>query len=67
MKSRPDQTVLAEMLDQLEARIAVAVETIGRLRRENRELTQKVAAAERLRQQALEKLNGIIDRLGSLR
>lgn len=67
MKRRPAETVLAEMLDQLEQKIVAAVEVIGRLRRENRELAEKLAVAERLRQQALEKLNSIIDRLNAMR
>ncbi|MEO0074044.1 MAG: cell division protein ZapB [candidate division WOR-3 bacterium] len=67
MKKTPAETALAGMLDQLEAKVIAAVETIGRLRRENRELAERLAAAERLRQQALDKLNSIIDRLSSLR
>jgi hypothetical protein len=57
---------LAGQFDVLEAKIEAALELIARLRRENRELADALAAAERLRREAARQLGTVIDRIGAL-
>lgn len=57
---------LTEQLNELERKIDQAVELLSRLRRENRELQEKIARMETLRLNLMEQLNSIIDKIDSL-
>lgn len=57
---------LNEQLNELERKIDQAVELLNRLRRENRELQEKIARLEGMRRTLIEQLNSIIDKIDSL-
>ncbi|MEO0025883.1 MAG: hypothetical protein ABIK22_02290 [candidate division WOR-3 bacterium] len=62
----PADRKLNEQLNELERKIDQAVELLSRLRRENRELQEKIARLEKLRQTLINQLNTIIDKIDSL-
>jgi FtsZ-binding cell division protein ZapB len=66
MKQPAAESRLSARLDELAAKIDAAVELIARLRRENRELEERLAAAEQRRAAALAKLAAILDRIDAL-
>ncbi len=62
----PADQKLNEQLNELEKKVDQAVELLHRLRRENRELQEKIARLERMRQTLIDRLNSIIDKIDSL-
>lgn len=65
MKHEPDPE-LVEQFRLLEAKIDEAAETIVRLRLENAELRRQLDAARQSRQQALERLDDVLDKLDTV-
>uniref|UniRef100_A0A7C4GDT1 Cell division protein ZapB n=1 Tax=candidate division WOR-3 bacterium TaxID=2052148 RepID=A0A7C4GDT1_UNCW3 len=66
---KPETVVDKELEAQfrlLEKKIDAALELIGRLRREKKELEERLAEAVRLRQEAVRQLNTFLDRIDAL-
>ncbi|MEN9979072.1 MAG: hypothetical protein ABIK38_01835 [candidate division WOR-3 bacterium] len=62
----PADRKLYEQLNELEEKIDQAVELLSRLRRENRDLQEKIARLDTLRLKLIDQLNSIIDKIDSL-
>jgi len=57
---------LVEVFSELERKIEAAIELISRLKEENRELSRRFSEAERLRQETAERIDAVLDRIGTL-
>ncbi|MEO0086215.1 MAG: hypothetical protein ABIK37_06235 [candidate division WOR-3 bacterium] len=67
MKTEPGpEKELEAQFRLLEKKIDAALDMIGRLRREKKELEERLAEAARLRQEALQQLNALLDRIDAL-
>jgi hypothetical protein len=57
---------VARQLELLEEHVDAAISLVGRLRHENEELRARLAESDKVRRQALERLDSLLDRIDAL-
>ncbi len=62
----PNRERVARELSRLEQRINETIALVARLRRENAELQARLAAAERVRAEAANRVQALLDRIDGL-
>ena len=62
----PSREVIARQLGQLESRVDEAVALIARLRKQQSELEARLAESERVRREAAQRVQVLLDRIDGL-